>query len=165
MDATTRLALPLLHAGQAAKELTHNEALLALDIIAVAAVETSPQNEPPGSPSVGECFLVGTSPTGDWTGRSEHLASWTTGGWRFVVPVEGMTAFVKDSALTATFIGGEWAIGTVRAAAIEVGSQQVVGAQGSAIPDPNGGAQVDAEARTAIGAILTALRQHGLIAT
>lgn len=41
---------------------------------------------------------------------------------------------------------------------------KVVGAQSSAITDPTGGSTVDAEARTAIGSILSALRSHGLIA-
>lgn len=41
---------------------------------------------------------------------------------------------------------------------------KVVGAQSGAITDPTGGSTVDAEARTAIGSILSALRSHGLIA-
>lgn len=41
---------------------------------------------------------------------------------------------------------------------------KVVGSRGSAITDPTGGSTVDAQARTAIGQILTALRGHGLIA-
>jgi hypothetical protein len=40
----------------------------------------------------------------------------------------------------------------------------VVGPQAAAIADPDGGAVVDGEARTAIAAILAALRSHGLIA-
>lgn len=46
-----------------------------------------------------------------------------------------------------------------------VNSIQVIGEQGAAIADPTGGATTDAEARTSIGLILTALRTHGLIAT
>lgn len=45
-----------------------------------------------------------------------------------------------------------------------VDGTKVVGAQGGAITDPTGGATIDAEARTAIGSILSALRAHGLIA-
>lgn len=42
---------------------------------------------------------------------------------------------------------------------------KVVGTQQAAIPNPTGGATVDAESRTAIDAILAALEAHGLIAT
>jgi len=46
-----------------------------------------------------------------------------------------------------------------------VGGNAVVGARQSAITNPTGGSTQDAEARTAIGNILSALRSHGLIAT
>lgn len=46
-----------------------------------------------------------------------------------------------------------------------IGGQQVVAARGAAIAAPSGGAIIDAEARTALSAILSALRLHGLIAT
>jgi len=40
-----------------------------------------------------------------------------------------------------------------------------VGARAAAIDSPAGGTVVDLEARSAISAILSAMRQHGLIAT
>lgn len=46
-----------------------------------------------------------------------------------------------------------------------VNGTQVVTARQGAITDPTGGAIDDAEARTAISAILSALRTHGLIST
>jgi len=48
---------------------------------------------------------------------------------------------------------------------VSIGGVQVVGPQGSPVADPSGGSTVDSEARTAIGAILSALRAHGLIET
>lgn len=47
----------------------------------------------------------------------------------------------------------------------KVNGTQVVGARQAAIGAPTGGTTIDAEARTAIGSILTVLRTHGLIAT
>lgn len=43
--------------------------------------------------------------------------------------------------------------------------KQADGTQAAAIADPTGGAVIDAEARTAIIAILTVLRNTGIIAT
>ena len=46
-----------------------------------------------------------------------------------------------------------------------VGGEKVVGARAAAIADPASGGMVDAEARSAVGQILEALRGHGLIAS
>ena len=51
------------------------------------------------------------------------------------------------------------------AGVMKVANIQVVGSQQAAIANPAGGLTIDAEARTAIGSILTALKTHGLIAT
>jgi hypothetical protein len=51
----------------------------------------------------------------------------------------------------------------VRGAALVIEDQQVVGPRGAAIPSATGGTVIDDEARAAIDAILSALRQHGLI--
>lgn len=52
-----------------------------------------------------------------------------------------------------------WNVGLLR------NNIQVVGAQGAAVADASGGSTVDAEARTALNALLARLRAHGLIAT
>ena len=72
---------------------------------------------------------------------------------------------VRSMAVEARFRAGAWELGQLRGDAVLVGSQQVVGSRKAAIANPAGGAITDAEARSAIGAILAALRQHGLIAT
>ena len=164
MSTTVRLAIPLLAAGQAQKELVHNEALQILDMLAAPAVEEPPRTAPPASPVVGACYIVAASPTGSWTGRALNLALYTAGGWRFVAPVAGMTAFVRSAATWATFLSGAWDLGTVRGNNVTIAGQQVIGARAGAISDPSGGSVIDAQARTAIGQILAALRGHGLIA-
>ena len=47
----------------------------------------------------------------------------------------------------------------------KVDGTQVIGAQQPTIADPTGGSTVDAEARTAIISILTAMKTHGIITT
>ena len=81
----------------------------------------------------------------------------------FARSVEGLCALVRTLGTTATYRSGGWEIGTLVADRVVVGGKQVVGARAPAIAQPMGGVTVDAEARTALGQILAALRQHGLI--
>lgn len=164
MSATYRLALPHILPGQAQKELFHNEALQALDLIVAAAVEEPPRAAPPATPPIGSCYIVAASPSGAWAGHAGCLAGMTAAGWRFVSPIEGFAAFVRSNGLTAVYRADAWETGTVRADRVEIGGQQVVGPRGAAIFAPTAGSVIDTEARTALAAILSALRLHGLIA-
>jgi hypothetical protein len=157
------MALPFLSVGQAQKEFFHNEALQTLDLLVAAAVEEAPRSTPPSSPSVGASYIVGASPTGAWAGKSQHLAGYTSGGWRLVPPLEGMSAYVKANGTWANYRSGAWELGTLRGTNVVLGGVQVVGARLAAISAPVGGANADVEARTTISQILASLRQHGLI--
>jgi hypothetical protein len=87
------------------------------------------------------------------------------GGWVRSFPRDGLIAFVKSTGVWALFQSGVWELGTVRGSSLVLGGQQVVGTRAAAIAGPAGGSTIDAESRTAIGQILSALRQHGLIET
>lgn len=163
-DTSARFALPLLQPGQAQKEMFHNEALTLLDIALHGVVEAIGEDEPPASPAPGACWIVGAQPTGAWAGMADRIAGWTAGGWRFVAPVPGMTMWLRASNIWAQYDGAAWSTGIVRATAVHVSGQQVVGARQPAIAAPSGGAAADAEARAALGSILAAMRTHGLIA-
>lgn len=147
--ASARLALPLLQPGQAQKELYHNEALALLDLAVQAVVEAVGATTPPATPAIGECWIVGTGASGAWAGQAGAIAGWTSGGWRFIAPIEGMAAWHRGSRRVVRYIGGEW---------------QVAPGPGAPIGDPAGGSTVDAECRTAIAAILATMRAQGLIA-
>jgi hypothetical protein len=164
MSATDRLGLPYLLPGQSQKELFHNKSLQVLDLIVAAAVEEPPRAAPPSSPAVGSCYIVASSPSGAWLEHAGCLAGMTTAGWKFVTPIEGLAAFIRSSGVTAVFRLGAWELGTMRGNRVEIGGQQVVGQRSNAIPAPTAGSVIDPEARTAISAILSALRLHGLIA-
>lgn len=159
---TPRLALPLLQPGQAQKEMYHNEALARLDLAVQAAVVASGENIPPESPEPGEAWILGDAPAGAWAGHAQAIAGWSEAGWRFVEPPEGMRAWVKESTGFALFLDGAWHVGEAHGRLI-VDGEQVVGPRGEAIDDPDGGSVIDLEARDAIVAILTALREHGLV--
>ena len=164
MSQTSRLGLPYIEPGQAQKEVYHNEALRRLDVAVAAAVESVGGNAPPASPVDGQCFIVGTAPTGVWAGHASAIAGYAAGGWRFVAPIAGMRALDKVSGQTATYDAAAWVVGTVKGAKLELAVSQVVGARLAAVANPSGGANVDAEARAAIVAILDRMRSHGLIA-
>ena len=150
--------------GQAQKELYHNEALALIDAALHARAESRGDNVPPATPAIGQCWITGDSPGGDWTGQGACLAVWTEGGWRFVVPATGMRVWVADEDAESFWDGGAWVAPVLTGNAVRISGAQVVGAQRPAIAAPAGGATVDAPARAAINAILGALRAHGLIA-
>jgi hypothetical protein len=145
------------------ENLWHNEALQALDALVSAAVEGPPADDPPGDAVVGTSYLLADAPTGDWSGHPGEIASYTNAGWRFHEPTPGLAVFVKSMAVAAIFGSSGWEIGNLRAPRLIIDGNQVVGSRLSAIADPQEGATIDVEARSALVQILDALRQHGLI--
>jgi hypothetical protein len=152
MDSTARIGLPLLVAGQGQKEITHNEALILLDAVIGCIVESRNLEVPPDSPGMGMCWLVPSDATGDWAGKAGRIAVSTAGGWRFLLPFEGATLFVRDGRERLRRLDDAWITDT--------GS----GAPREAIPNPTGGSVVDSEARATVAAILDRLRELGLLA-
>ena len=165
MTDTARFALPLLSTGQAQKEVTHNEAVQALESMIQPLVEGGPTNAPPASSDIGSQYLVGQSPSGAWVERAGAIATWTSGGWRFVTPIEGLTACDRAAGHSWRYLSGNWQPGIMDALEVRVAGQKVVGERRNAIANPVGGATADLEARAAINAILDALRGHGLLAS
>lgn len=162
MNETSRFALPFILPGQAQKELFHNEALARLDIALHPAVEGAPLAVPPLAPSPGQAWIIAAGASGDWSGKDGAIASWTEGGWRFLLPTSGMSVWNKDMGLLLHFDAGTWS-GDVAATKIVIEGQQVLGPRQPAVPSPSGGTTIDAEARAAIAAIAAALMSHGLI--
>lgn len=144
MPITPRHALPLLAVAQAQKEITHNEALVLIDALVHAAVEAEPANDPPPEPVAGQCWLVGSAPTGDWTGRARSVAIYTAGGWRFAAPRQGMAVRCLADGAAWRFDGAAWIGPPVIAA-------------------PAGGATVDGEARAVLAALILLLEAQGLL--
>jgi Protein of unknown function (DUF2793) len=137
--------------------------LQTLDSLVAGAVEEPPRADPPAAPVVGACYIVGATPTGDWSSTAQYVAAFTSAGWRLMPPQEGMTFYVRSTGVWAVFRGGAWELGELRGSSLLIGGQQVVGSRAAAIASASGGTTVDSEARAAIDQILAALRQHGLI--
>src|SRR3546814_17454258 len=64
-DVTPRFGFPYLYAGQAQKEVFHNEALILADLLVQAYAKSADQMVPPQTPAPGECWIVGDAPSGD----------------------------------------------------------------------------------------------------
>lgn len=165
LPTTTRHALPLLSAGQAQKELAHNEALLIADFLMNPVVEERARNDPPAAAIDGQAWIIGSAPTGEWAGRAREIACRTPGGWRYAAPFEGLHAWVRSERIWALHDASGWAFGIVSGVALQIAGEQVVGPRAAPIADPSGGTVIDAQGRAVIAAILAALRGHGLIST
>lgn len=163
-DVTPRFSMPLLHAGQAQKEVDHNEAIALIDLALHATVIAAGRNVPPEDPAAGQCWIVGVAPVGQWAGRAGSIAGWSAGGWRFVAPRAGMAAWDAEERVALRYDGVTWTRGVARTDGLYVDGEKVVGQRGSAITPPVGGSVVDQEAREALIQILNALQEHGLVA-
>ena len=145
--------------------MTHNEALALLDGCVAACVEQRALASPPAAPVAGKCYIVASGASGAWDGKADQLAIATEGGWRFVVASEGLRAMVASEGIDAVFRAGAWSFGEVRATALVIGGNQIVGPRGGVIADPSGGATIDPQARAVLANVLASLRSHGLIAS
>ncbi|WP_414900295.1 DUF2793 domain-containing protein [Sphingomonas flavalba] len=159
---SARLGLPYLAAGQAQKEVAHNEALALIDAACMAAAESMDLAVPPGDAAPGQCWIVAAGGSGAWAGRDGALACMTDGGWRFLPPVMGMRLWIGDRGLWANWAGG-WTVGIAPVAEIHVDGTRVIAARQAAVAVPSGGATIDGEARAAIAALIGRLQAHGLI--
>jgi Protein of unknown function (DUF2793). len=110
-DATTHLLLPYILAAQAQKHVTHNEALRILDGLVQLSVLDRNLTAPPGSPTDGDRYIVGSGATGDWAGWDLNVALWTDGAWLRLPPRTGWRAWVEDEGLLLVHDGAGW-IGT-----------------------------------------------------
>ncbi|NJM84314.1 MAG: DUF2793 domain-containing protein, partial [Tabrizicola sp.] len=107
-DETTILSLPLILPSQAQKHVTHNEALVMLDVMVQLAVINRTLAAPPALPAVGDRHIVASGATGDWAGQSGRIALYSETGWRFYAPLLGWQAHVLAEGQTAVFDGLSW---------------------------------------------------------
>lgn len=101
------LKLPYLAPAQAQKHVTHNEALRQLDAIVQLSVSSVADN-PPAEPQNGETIMVGTSPQGEFSNKTNHIAAFQDGAWAFLTPNTGWRSYVQDAAEFRIFDGTVW---------------------------------------------------------
>lgn len=117
MARTAHLNLPLLMPAQAQKHVTVNEALVRLDALTQLRVISSVLAEPPASAAEGAGYLVPGGAAGDWAGKAGQIAIWSNGGWLFVVPPAGLSAWDDSLGGRQTFDGAGWVADAVAVSA------------------------------------------------
>jgi hypothetical protein len=163
MDETTRWALPLLASGQAQKEITHNEAITAIDRLLHLAVVSRSVSTPPGAAVSGDAYIIAAAPSGVWSGAAGQLASFDGSGWTVSSPKPGCLAWVADEQQFAVFSSAGWLMGGWPTQGLLIGGRSVLAAAPATVAAPAGGANVDSECRAALAELLVALRSQSVI--
>jgi hypothetical protein len=141
-SASPRFGLPLLFSGQSQKEFFVNEAHARADMLLHPAV-LGEANAPPAAPVEGDCWLVGSAATGQWTGHDGELACLQAGNWLFASPCSGMTVYDAAAGQSRHYADGWQAA--------------------SPVAEPNGGLIVDSQARAAVAGLVAALIAGGIL--
>lgn len=154
MSRTVRHQLPLLEAGQAQKEVTHNEAVQGIDRLLHPVVQSRALSSPPALAVIGQGWIVGEGAQGAWSGQAGSVAILEAFGWVFVAPRPGLTAWIVDERAMSVWNDG-WSDGWPMT--------RFVPAVRPVVPLPAGGATVDAGVRQSFDALVAGLEQLGLI--
>ena len=111
MTETNQIGLPLLQASQAQKHVTVNEALMRLDGLLPAVLQSISLGVPPAVVLDGMCYAVPAGAVNDWGGHDGEIAIAMNGGWTFAQPARGWRAFVVDQGVNALHDGTGWRAG------------------------------------------------------
>lgn len=111
MAETYQFGLPLLASGQAQKHVTVNEALARLDAVAQLRVISDTAAAPPGSAVDGQAWIVAPGASGGWAGQESRIALFVNGGWDFLVPKPGWSAWIEDSGTRVEYVSGPGWVG------------------------------------------------------
>lgn len=122
------------------------------------------QQFPDGTAAAPSITFINDTDTGIYRRGADQLG-FTAGGAVQVYVDTGGLKFEGDGALTIGGSAGNRASTLHLTTSVTIGGNQIISSRGAPVADAAGGATVDAEARTAINALLARVRAHGLIAT
>nr|WP_305123336.1 DUF2793 domain-containing protein [Roseomonas sp. GC11] len=92
-----------------------NDAFTRVDAVAQLTVRKRTLSAAPSAPAEGECWIVAAQatdmPSDPWLGKVDMVAAYY-GGWRFLAPTVGWTAWVQDEAAPVWWTGATWQRGT-----------------------------------------------------
>lgn len=145
--SSSRHQLPYLVVAQAQKELTQNEAIARIDALLHPVVQERQSIPPlPSLADTGKCWLVDVDATGDWQNKTDQIAVWAGGSWRFLSPAPAMRVRNVADDTDIVWNGTHWIVAPT-------------------VADPQSGATIDLEARAAIVALLSHFRMIGQFST
>ncbi|MFT4912982.1 MAG: hypothetical protein ACI9YM_001567 [Brevundimonas sp.] len=109
-DASARLGLPYLAAGQMQKHVTLNEALTRLDALVQLAVVSRTRPDQPVVPEDGALYILPEGATGSvWAlAAPGDLLRAEAGGWTVPAVPDGTVATVLDEPAVLIRAGGDW---------------------------------------------------------
>lgn len=107
---TPILGLTELAAAQSQPHLIVNATTRYLEAVARGVVKTVNGNTPAASPADGDMHVVGTSPTGAWSGKAKNLALYSVNGWVFFAPATEQLVRNQTDNKPYRYTGSAWAI-------------------------------------------------------
>jgi hypothetical protein len=89
-----------------------DENLVALDALVLISVKAAGTITPPGSPTGGDRYIVGSAATGAWAGKDGKIAQWdsSASAWNFFTPKQGWEVRADDTHQTWIYHSGSWAL-------------------------------------------------------
>lgn len=108
ISATSHLNLPFLQAGQALKNITHNEALQRLDSGLYLSCSDMSAELLPSSPSAGAAVIISTAPDSTLSDHAQDIAVFVNGSWIWFTPKSGWTVWDETGQTLRVFDGTLW---------------------------------------------------------
>jgi uncharacterized protein DUF2793 len=107
---SVKLEIPYLSDASFQKSVLYNTGMNRLDaMVQIGALDYA--NAPGGSPVDGDTYLVGSSPTGAFTGHAQAVAYYLSGAWLFFPARPGMLAYDATLDGFRYFDGSAWTPG------------------------------------------------------
>lgn len=106
MSLTPELGLEYHVVGEGMSEPVVNENYNRIITVSPLEILDRDLTTPPGSPSNGDTYIVGTSATGDWSGEDGNIAAYFD-GWLFIDLAGGMVGYVKDEKIWIAYSSQE----------------------------------------------------------
>lgn len=147
-ETSPNLGLPLVMPAQAQKHVTVNEAMLRLDALVQACVESRSVSVQPADPAEGAGWILPDGASGDaWSAMAAgSLAVFRDGFWAEIPPADGWRVHVRDEERPVTYNTGRgsW----LSAASVKILTEGEQGASTAAM-------LIEAEAAALAGAAVT----------